>query len=295
MSFGLWSQTREPVFLFLFVFFWLILVKSFVRHGLVFQGVAAGLLLPFLTPAAFPSSDVILGLPPPSFRFCWFFLSDCDIDSPSLSPEGLLLLLLFFYSEINCFFVCVWGVRTIIPSLDALFLPPWFEILLKKLLHHPWNLSKYELFLLFAFFYSLWILMRRFHSFSRCLYFVSLFRCFFFPFFLSFLQRILAMSSCCCCDFWDCLGGVGNLLSSVPFRCRIFLLRNFFWFCASITSLRFFLFCFCPVFCFRFFSFSYSFRILTSSICTTGLCFSYKPPLFFFFFSLSFSLFLLLF
>jgi hypothetical protein len=140
------------------------------------------LLLPFLTPAAFPSSDVILVLPPPSFRFCWFFLSDCDIDSPSLSPEGFLLLLVFFYSEINCFFVCVWGVRTIIPSLDALFLPPCFEFLLKKLLRHPWNLSKYELFLLFAFFYSLWILMRRFHSFSRCLYFVSLFRCFFFPF-----------------------------------------------------------------------------------------------------------------
>ncbi len=93
----------------------------------------------------------------------------------------------FFYSEINCFFVCLWGVRTIIQSLDALFLPPWFEFLLKKLLHHPWNLSKYELFLLFAFFYSLWILMRRFHSFSRCLYFVSLFRCFFSPF-LSFFS-----------------------------------------------------------------------------------------------------------
>jgi hypothetical protein len=35
-----------------------------------FKGLLLVLLLPFLTPAAFPSSDVILALPPPSFRFC---------------------------------------------------------------------------------------------------------------------------------------------------------------------------------------------------------------------------------
>lgn len=115
---------------------------------------------------------------------------------------------------------------------------------------------------------------------------------FFPPFFLSFLRRILAMSSCCCCDFWDCLGGVCNLLSSVPFRCWIFLLRNFFWFCASITSLRFFLFCFCLVFVFVF---SPSLILFGSWQAASALlvCASLTSLLFFFFFSFSF--FLLLF
>ncbi len=197
MSFGCWSQTQEPVFLFLSMFFWRILVKSFVRHGLVFQGVAAGSVFAFPYTRCFPFIRRHPRPPSSELSILLIFLIRLWHRFAILVSWRLLLLLLvffFFYSEINCFFVCVWGVRTIIPSLDALFLPPWFEFLLKKLLHHPWNLSKYELFLLFAFFYSLWILMRRFHSFSRCLYFVSLFRCFFF--FLSFFLFFGESSRC---------------------------------------------------------------------------------------------------
>lgn len=109
---------------------------------------------------------------------------------------------------------------------------------------------------------------------------------FFPPFFLSFLRRILAMSSCCCCDFWDCLGGVRNLLSSVSFRCWIILLRNFFWFCASITSLRYFLFCFCLVFVFVFSpslilfgSWQAASALLVCASLTSLLFFFFSPPL----------------
>jgi len=285
------SQSSSFIPCFFGGFWWRVLSATV----LVFQGVAAGSVVAFPYTRCFPFIRRHPRPPSSELSILLIFLIRLWHRFAILVSWRLLLLLLvffFFYSEINCFFVCVWGVRTIIPSLDALFLPPWFEFLLKKLLHHPWNLSKYELFLLFAFFYSLWILMRRFHSFSRCLYFVSLFRCVFFPFFLSFLRRILAMSSCCCCDFWDCLGGVRNLLSSVPFLCRIFLLRNFFWFCASITSLRFFLFCFCLVFVFVF---SPSLILFGSWQAASALLVCASLTSLLFFFPLSFSLFLLLF
>ncbi len=190
MSFGRWSQTQEPAFLFLSMLFWRILVKSFVCHGLVFQGVAAGSVVAFPHTRCFSlhqtssSSSLLRAFDSADFSYPIV----TSIRHPCLLKACCCCCCFFFFrSEINCFFVCVWGVRTIIPSLDALFLLPWFEFLLKKLLRHTWNLSKYELFLLFAFFYSLWILMRRFHSFSRCLYFVSLFRCFFSAF-LSFFS-----------------------------------------------------------------------------------------------------------
>ncbi len=163
-------------------FFWWILVKSFVRHGLVFQGVAAVLLCCLSLHPLFSlhqtSSSPSLLRAFDSADFSYPILT--SIRHPCLVKDCCCC---FFFKLWNKLFLCL----CVGSAHHHLFFPPWFEFLLKKLLHHPWNLSKFELFLLFAFFYSLWILMRRFHSFSRCLYFVSLFRCFFSPF-LSFFS-----------------------------------------------------------------------------------------------------------
>lgn len=247
MSFGRWSQTQEPVFLFLSVFFWRILVKSFIRHGLVSQGVAAVLLCCLSLHPLFSlhqtSSSPSLLRAFDSADFSYPIVT--SIRHPCLLKDCCCWF--FFNSEINCFFVCVWGVRTIICFFHLGLSFYWRSFFIILEIYPSLN---YFCCLLSSIRYGSWcvgfILSLAVSILSR-FFVVS-----FFPFFLSFLRRILAMSSCCCCDFWDCLGGVCNLPSSVPFRCWIFLLRNFFWFCASITSLRFFLFCFCLVFVFVF-------------------------------------------